>query len=218
MPSQIPLADARTLRRLNRLRKRESAEVEAKRMATLKALEKPEPVLFEDLPWYQLNLNTLMNLSSDCIIESEPLYVCKNCFEYNTAYTNIFVPVEDIPCDIVCVSEEEMVTAQGESEVLRVVCPVEVVPNAHDVSDSKSANSNWTDVSSLNDDELVAIKSDPPVTPVNILCAPTDLSGVVVDVSGTPIDVSGTQLDLSGGPVLKINTISESCAPCCVIS
>jgi hypothetical protein len=212
------IVDARTLRRLNRLKKREmSINVSNSKV---KAKAAPPPFEFVDMPWYQMNLNALLDGSSVYITKNEPLYVCKSCYEYNTAYSTDFVPVED-------------------------------------VQDSKSAHTSCTNVSSLKDEEIEAIKLEcvDTYTPENLpgdCDAVIDVSGALVvpvsavDVSGglvvdapvpvvlpLPIfDLSGAlavpppaAVDISGtcvedvSPALKINSINEtSCTACCTIA
>ena len=181
------IMDARTLRRLNRLKKRELNST------VLKPVEAVvEPVCFTDMPWYKLNLNMILDGESSATIKPEPLYVCKSCYEYNTAYSTDFVLVNDV--------------VQDES-----IIPV-------DNSDSKSSNSSWTNVSSLKEDEIVAVNVEFSGTPIM-----TDLSGasVLADVSGASVlaDVSDASVlsDVSG-TTLHIATVREACAPCCIIS
>ena len=216
------IMDARTLRRLNRLKKREMSMNVSN--SKVKAKAAPPPFEFIDMPWYQMNLNALLDGSSVYITKNEPLYVCKSCYEYNTAYSTDFVPVED-------------------------------------VQDSKSVHTSCTNVSSLKDDEIEAIKlecvdTDTPdnlpgdcelstelvldvsgalVVPVSavdlsgalvvdvpvpvVLPLPIfDLSGALVVPPPAAVDISGTRVE-DVSPALKINSINEtSCTACCTIA
>lgn len=196
------IVDARTLRRLNRLKKREAAEKAVQQYKT------PDPVLFVDMPWYQLNLNMLLDGEQKPYYRPEPLYVCKSCFEYNTAYSTDFVPM-------VCNEDVNTSTAP------------DVAVRKEDASDSKS-DSSWTDVSSLKGEEIAAAREECSDTPDAIVPVPIslttnpipipifDLSGSVVDVSGSEV---GNQIDVSGA-TLEVRTPSsdvKSCNACCII-
>jgi hypothetical protein len=221
------IVDARTLRRLNRLKKREmNMNVSTKAKA---AKAPPPPFEFVDMPWYQMNLNALLDGSSVYITKNEPLYVCKSCYEYNTAYSTDFVPVED-------------------------------------VQDSKSAHTSCTNVSSLKDYEIEAIKLEcvdtdtpdnlpgdcevtaelvldvsgalvvpvsavdvsgslvvdaPVVVPVTLPLPIFDLSGALAVPAPTAVDISGTCVEdiPEEKPALKINSVNEtSCTACCTIA
>lgn len=194
------IVDARTLRRLNRLKKRESAE------NALKTLQNPDPVLFVDMPWYQLNLNALLDSEEKPYIWSQPLYVCKSCYEYNTAYSTDFVPVE---CD----------ANVNTSTALEAVVDV-----PKDNSSEMSVDSNWTNVSSLKADELSIVQREYSETPIKNILA-VDLSGALVDLSANVIDLSGAPVYLSEvtntpsdkGLELRAPSDVKSCTACCTI-
>jgi hypothetical protein len=194
------IVDARTLRRLNRLKKRESAE------NALKTLQNPDPVLFVDMPWYQLNLNALLDSEEKPYIWSQPLYVCKSCYQYNTAYSTDFVPVE---CD---------------ANVNTSTALEAVVDAPKDNSSEMSVDSNWTNVSSLKADELSIVQREYSETPIKNILA-VDLSGALVDLSANVIDLSGAPVYLSEvtntpsdkGLELRVPSDVKSCTACCTI-
>jgi hypothetical protein len=132
-----PLPDARTLRRLNRLKMREVHDL---------VLKYPEGV---------------ESYSSNYVISLAEL-----------------MPV--LPAVV-----EEPVSA--------VIIVKELDENPVEDSDSKSVDSNFTNVSSLNDDEIIMVKENEPA----------------------PIDISGDSLP----EVLVVRDVVEpACTPCCVIS
>ena len=197
------IVDARTLRRLNRLKKREAAEKAVQQYKT------PDPVLFVDMPWYQLNLNILLDGEQKPYYRPEPLYVCKSCFEYNTAYSTDFVPM-------VCNEDVNTSTAAEVPLECNVDLPKE------DALDSKSDDS-WTDVSSLKGEEINAVREECSDTPDAIIPVPISLTTnpipvPIFDLSGSVVDVSGSVVDVSGA-TLEVRTPSDvkSCNACCII-
>ena len=132
-----PLPDARTLRRLNRLRMRETHDL---------VLKYPEGV---------------------------------------ESYSSNYVTALGEPMPILHAVVEEPVSA--------VIIVKDVDENPVEHSDSKSVDSNFTNVSSLNEDEIIMVKENEPA----------------------PIDVSEASLP----EVLVVRDVVEpACTPCCVIS
>ena len=140
-----PLPDARTLRRLNRLKMREVHEL---------VLKYPEGV---------------GSYSSNYVISLAEL-----------------MPV--LPAVV-----EEPVSAVVEEPVSAVIIVKELDENPVEDSDNKSVDSNFTNVSSLNEDEIIMVKENEPA----------------------PIDLSEASLP----EVLVVGDVVEpACTPCCVIS
>jgi len=141
-----PLPDARTLRRLNRLRMRDPLNL---------VLKYPEGV---------------ESYSSNYVISlAEPMHI---------------------------------LSAIVEEPVSAVIIVKDVDENPVEDSDSKSVDSNFTNVSSLNEDEIIMVKENEP--------APIDLSGASLSD-----DLSGASLP----EVLVVRDVVEpACTPCCVIS
>ena len=80
-----------------------------------------------------------------------------------------------------------------EDPVSAVIIVKDVDENPVEHSDSKSVDSNFTNVSSLNEDEIIMVKENEPA----------------------PIDVSEVSLP----EVLVVRDVVEpACTPCCVIS
>jgi hypothetical protein len=132
-----PLPDARTLRRLNRLKMRETHDL---------VLKYPEGV---------------ESYSSNYIISL----------------------AESMPA----------LPATVEEPVEAVIIVKELDENPVENTDNKSIDSNWTDVSSLSDNEIIMVKENEP----------------------PPLDLSGASL-----PELLVvrNVVEPACTPCCVIS
>jgi hypothetical protein len=95
-----------------------------------------------------------------------------------------------------------ILSAIVEEPVSAVIIVKDVDENPVEDSDSKSVDSNFTNVSSLNEDEIIMVKENEP--------APIDLSGASLSD-----DLSGASLP----EVLVVRDVVEpACTPCCVIS